>query len=301
MSGPELSFPPGFVTRVTRAFGAEGTRWLEALPGLISDAAITWEIEVGPPLDLSYGYLAEARGPDGADLVLKAAFPDDEARRQIAALRAYDGQNACQLIAADEERCVLLLARIRPGNTLEAIARHDDEAATRIGASVMRALWRPVSEPSTFVGLETWFEAFSRYRARHGISGSLPAALLTHAEALAESLITSTNEPALLHGDLHHGNILDAGEGRWLAIDPKGVLGDRGYEVGPFLLNPLDLTLDAALLSRRLEVFAEMLAYDWDRLRDWGVAHATLSACWSIEDHGDWERAAHAATLLAGL
>lgn len=302
MTGPDLALPPGFVARVTGAFGVEGARWIDTLPALLADLTAEWAIEIGQPFELSYGYVAAARTRTGTEVVLKAVFPNEETRRQIAALQLYAGAGACRLLAANETRGAMLLDRVQPGGTLEALAEQDDEAATRIGASVMRALWQPVSEPSTFLPLETWFEAFPRYRATHGVSGPLLAVVITQAEALARDLLASSTHRILLHGDLHHGNILDAGEGRRLAIDPKGVAGDCGYEVGPFLLNPLGIALDARLLSHRLDVLAETLAYDRERLRDWGVAHAVLSACWSIEDHNDgWERAVHAATLLGKL
>jgi hypothetical protein len=57
-----------------------------------------------------------------------------------------------------------------------------------------------------------------------------------------------------------------------------------------------------AQLSRRLKVLAEELRYDRRRLRDWRIAHALLSACWSIEDHGDgWQHAVATAEALATL
>jgi streptomycin 6-kinase len=104
-----------------------------------------------------------------------------------------------------------------------------------------------------------------------------------------------------LHGDFHHYNVISSQRAPWLAIDPKGMLGDPGYEVGPFLLNPHSPPKPAALLRRRLDIFSEELEYDWERLRAWSVAHAVLSACWSTEDFGSgWENAiAMAETLIA--
>jgi streptomycin 6-kinase len=40
--------------------------------------------------------------------------------------------------------------------------------------------------------------------------------------------------------DLHHYNVLsDSGRG-WLAIDPKGLVGEVEYEVGAAIRNPID-------------------------------------------------------------
>jgi len=132
----------------------------------------------------------------------------------------------------------------------------------------------------------------------------LPAGLLDRAESLARELLGSAPSHVLLHGDFHHYNVLSAERAPWLAIDPKGMVGDPGYEVGPFLLNPNQEAwyLDPAVLRRRLDILADELAYDRARLRDWGIAHAVLSACWSAEDHGaGWQDAITAAEMFVAL
>ena len=108
----------------------------------------------------------------------------------------------------------------------------------------------------------------------------------------------------LLHGDFHHYNILSATRAEWLAIDPKGMTGDRGYDVGPFVENPRPSDgWSPQLLHRRLDILAEELEYDRARLRDWAIAYAVLSACWSAEDHGQgWETTpSRGRTMLVGL
>ncbi len=97
-------------------------------------------------------------------------------------------------------------------------------------------------------------------------------------------------EPVLLHGDLHHENILAAEREPWLAIDPKGLVGEPAYEVGAWLRNPMPQLLDmpqpGRILARRINQLAEELGFDRARLRDWGLAQAMLSAWWSMEDSG---------------
>ena len=110
----------------------------------------------------------------------------------------------------------------------------------------------------------------------------------------------------LLHGDLHHGNILSAERQPWLALDPKGVVGEAEYEVGALLRNPMPQILDEAqprqLLSRRVDQLAEELGFDRARLIGWGLAQAVLSAWWTYEDHGHgWEPGIACANHLAAL
>ena len=117
-------------------------------------------------------------------------------------------------------------------------------------------------------------------------------------------MLTSATEPILLHGDLHHGNILAAKRQLWLAIDPQGIAGDPAYEMGALLRNPFPQlpppTDLARIQTRRVEQLAEVLGFDRERIFGWGIAQAILSAWWSIEDHGQgWEHAiAYAQALL---
>ena len=123
---------------------------------------------------------------------------------------------------------------------------------------------------------------------------------------LFAELIGSMGAPVLLHGDLHHENILAAEREPWLALDPKGVVGEAEYEVGALLRNRLPEQLAAPetgrILARRVAQLAEELGFDRTRLRGWGLAQAVLSAWWSYEDHGHgWEGAMVVAEHLSAL
>lgn len=297
--------PDEFARHAAEAFGSGGEAWLGNLPGLLAELSARWEFRVGRPFELSYSYVAPVVRADGTSAVIKVGVPDDEALGEIAALRLYHGQGACQLLEADEEERAMLLERLQPGDTLVGLAQLDDEAATRVGAAAMRRLWRPVAGGNQLKSIAQWFEdAFARHRAEYGGPGPLPPELFVRAEQLARDLLASAPTEVMLHGDLHHFNILSAEREPWLVIDPKGMRGDPGYEVGPFLVNPVGQNpgRTPALLERRLAVFAEELRYDRARLREWGIAHGMLSAMWSAENGGgNWRGAIQAAEMLSGL
>lgn len=301
---PDDSFPVSATFRgnILSVFGTAGAEWLRILPALLSELAERWLVTLGAPFTLSYNYVAPARLADGTEAVLKVGVDPEEVAREIAALRLYAGDGMCRLLAADEPHHAMLLERLRPGETLVALARTDDAAATRIAAGVMRTLWRPVPEGQPFLPVAAWFtQAFARHRQEYGGPGPFPAAILERAELLSSELLASAPREMLLHGDFHHYNVLTSERSPWLAIDPKGVTGDPGFDVGQFLLNP---DLDGAqrqpnVIRRRLDVFAEELAYDRGRLRDWAFAENVLSACWSAENHGDgWHDAIATAQIV---
>jgi streptomycin 6-kinase len=123
------------------------------------------------------------------------------------------------------------------------------------------------------------------------------------AERLFTDLLASAAPSVVLHGDLHHGNILAAQRAPWLAIDPKGVIGEPAYEAGALLRNPMpEIARHPALdrvLWRRVDHLADMLNLERERVRGWGVAQAVLSAWWSFEDLGfGWEPAIACAEAL---
>ena len=94
-----------------------------------------------------------------------------------------------------------------------------------------------------------------------------------------------------LHGDIHHGNILDFGPRGWLAIDPKGLIGERGFDYANLFCNPeAEIAIAPGRLARQVDVVAEAAGLDRRRLLKWIMAYAGLSAAWFLED-GEWEAA----------
>jgi streptomycin 6-kinase len=286
-------------------YGEAGAAWLERLPALLAGCTERWAVTVGPPFPLSYNYVAPAVRADGSAAVLKVGYPCRELVTEIAALRLFDGRGIARLLEVDPDQGALLLERLQPGTPLDAA--DDDEAATAIAADVMRRLWRPAPAEHAFPTTADWARGFQRLRAQFdGGTGPFPTRLVEQAETLFGELLASGGEPALLHGDLHHGNILTDSPASWRAIDPKGLVGEPAYEAGALLRNPLPDLLawpdPRRTLARRLDLLAESLDFDRTRLRDWGFAQAVLSAWWSFEDHGHgWEPAIACAELLAAV
>uniref|UniRef100_UPI001F3A4BBB aminoglycoside phosphotransferase family protein n=1 Tax=Falsiroseomonas oryziterrae TaxID=2911368 RepID=UPI001F3A4BBB len=122
-------------------------------------------------------------------------------------------------------------------------------------------------------------------RALTAGAGVLPAPILDHAGGLLRDLVASAAPSRLLHGDLHHANILRDGEG-WVAVDPKGLLGEPAAEAACLLRNPADPVL-LTRAARRAAILAETAGLAHDRVLAWGYAGAVIAACWAIEDGAD--------------
>jgi streptomycin 6-kinase len=137
-----------------------------------------------------------------------------------------------------------------------------------------------------------------------GGTGPFPPKLVDEAETLFAELLDSSAAPVLLHGDLHHSNVLAAAREPWLAIDPKGLVGEPAYEVGALLRNPLPQLFNwpepVRVSERRVAQLAEELGFERARVRGWGVAQAVLAGWWSFEDTGSGEEfGVAAAEILA--
>jgi streptomycin 6-kinase len=305
------NIPEQFVRRMIELHEEQGVAWLEQLPGLIAEYERRWSLKVLPPYALSYNYVAPAIRHGGMPVVLKVGYPGDELMSEIVALRHYAGHGMVQLIEADDQHGIVLLEQLSPGTMLASLVPIDDARATSIAAGVMRELWGGpggAAPANPALGsIEDWAAGMSRMRAFFGGgTGPFPRALVEEAEALFKDLLASQAAPVLLHGDLHHDNILAAQRAPWLAIDPKGIVGEPAYEVGALLRNPLPQLLELPdprrAMARRVAQLADELGLDQARVRGWGLAQAVLSAWWNVEDLGHgWEGAIACAELLAAV
>ena len=299
-------YPHGFGRTIREVHGEAGNAWLEKLPELIRECERHWGLRVrGPAGRLSYNYVALAERIDGSQAVLKLGVPNPELSSEIAALWLFDGRGAVKLLDCDVERGILLLEYVQPGTPLANM--EDDEQATAIAAGVLRRLWRPAPREHTFPTVAKWAKGLGRLRAHFdGGTGPLPERLVERAEGYFAELLQVPEETILLHGDFHHDNVLTGEREPWLVIDPKGLVGERAYELGAFLYNPLpDFPKRPDLcqaLERRIDQLCEALGLERERVIGYGLAQAVLSAWWSIEDHGyGWEGVMRVAEELENL
>ncbi len=297
-----IDVPAAVVRNATAAWGDRGRRWLVDLPGLVEDVRRRWGLELGATYPLSFHWVVRVRRADGTSAVLKLGPPgSDDLRREATALGAYSGAGAVRLLAQDPGRGALLLERAEPGAMVRDLVPRRDAEATAVTAGVLRRLHAAAVVDGlpdvTLLGRD-----FARHLADDRGGGPLPRVLVERAAELLTDLSASAERRVVLHGDLHHDNVLRHGEG-WVAIDPHGMVGDPGFDAGPLLYNPDPDRLDddlLALVPQRVEQLADGLDLPHDRVLAWGFVAAVLSEVWDGEDgRSTGGRALAVADLLA--
>ena len=218
----------------------------------------------------------------GTPAMLKLALTEEE-RLGGLLMQWWDGQGAAPVLALDEG--AVLLERALGRRSLSGMARNqcDDEACRAICAVAARLHAPRRASPPPLVPLARWLGDLGPAAAAHG-------GILVRCAQAARRLLAEPREVGVLHGDLHHGNILDFAESGWLAIDPKGLLGERAFDFAVLFANP-DLAdptrrvaIDTDRFARCLMVVAEAAGLERQHLLCWVLAWAGLSASWLLND-----------------
>jgi streptomycin 6-kinase len=248
----------------------------------VEDRIDAWRIVVGHRAETESSILVFGQR-DKESVVLKVIRNHGDEWRSGDVLKAFEGRGVVRVL--DYLDGAVLLECLKPGNSLVSLAINggDDEAIAILADVIGRM--SPRAPASAAATVEEWGRGFERHAACG--NRQIPQPLLEAAQHVFSQLCASQSGPRLLHGDLHHYNVLlDSGRG-WLAIDPKGVLGEPEYEVGAALRNPYErpeLFTDRATIERRADRFGRDLHLDTGRILAWAFAQAVLAAIWAIED-----------------
>ncbi len=222
------------------------------------EVAAEWGLTLGARFPgARYSFAAPA---DGAVLKIRPV-EDDESDHEPDALEAWEGEGAVRLLRQDRARRAMLVERAIPGDDASALA---DDVAIRVALDVGARLWRRV-DPGPFRSAHS---EVRRWLARVRPSGHRYVAVAQRIFARIDP-----REDALIHGDYHHHNLLRHG-GRWVAIDPKPLLGEPEFDVVTLLWNPTGHVPTRESIERRIAAFARA-GLDEGRIRDWAVVRGT--------------------------
>ncbi len=212
-------------------------------------------------------------------IVFKTTENSKDLQREIQALRAFQGYGAVQLIYSTHD--LYLMEHIKPGASLKTYFPEQEEASYPIVVDLIETLHRaPISGKYGFPHIRQWLGIFDN------IEG-IPNEICQKACTVRDYLLRTSEPDVLLHGDLHHDNILKK-ENYWVAIDPHGVRGESLYDICAFIRNPIPELLSHQspdkIINQRIHVFSKMLNKPAGRILDWCFVQAVLAWAWALED-----------------
>lgn len=247
-----------------------------------------WNLTVdGDPIVTPRANLLPVRFEGGPAMLKIALYPSETRGNAVMAWwaepseeRANGASTGAAPVLASDGAAILLARADEQGSLLRLLDQGRDDEAVRVIVDTAAALHAPrtAQPPADLPPLERWFADLRTGAERYG-------GVLRTSAAAAARLLESRRDRAILHGDLHHENILDFGPAGWLAIDPKGVVGERAFDHVHHLFDPDDKGLpDIDTVERHLLLTADLAGLERSRLRTWLLAWAGLSATWWLDD-----------------
>jgi len=248
----------------------------------LSSKAAAWNVAIAEIRETEGSVLGFGLS-NGNRVVLKVSSLSDE-KNSGTVLEAFQGAGIVRVHKSDHG--AVLLERLDPATELVELVRSGrDDEATHILANTI-GLMANHEPPPGCPTLFDWVRGFDRYLSEHS-GGPISLQLVREAESVYRNLALSQRQTMLLHGDLHHYNVLFDSTRGWISIDPKGVVGELEYELGAIIRNPVELPdfyISRPVVERRLMQLTEALGLDYDRALRWTFAQAVLSAIWDVED-----------------
>lgn len=281
----QLNLNASFISNIHDVYGLEGDSWLKELPQLIEELSNNWDCQFLHPLsNLSYSFVGLVKmRANSKSAIIKIVPANGNIISEMKWLSCME-KGVPQIYFSDEKRNAFLMEYLEPGYSLKKlVTAGDDDAATKIICQTIRNLQSQHRTDFNFQHLSELPKALTILENR------FDARLLSQAKAWFHDLTMDRSNDVILHGDLHHDNILSSGN-EWKAIDPHGYLGDPAAEVGAMMKNPIDcFPMNRSLseiIERRLNIMAHELPFDAKRIKAWAFCMTVLSAAWSLEGHG---------------
>lgn len=285
-----LEVPDALASSHQKFFGDAGRAWIDAAPDLADRLLDRWHLQRdGEPMRGAVALVLPVVHLDGRLAMLKLQPVDDETVGEPVALRAWNGDGAVRLLEHDAASGSLLLERLDADRALATVA--DDIAALQILSELLARL--------------TGVPAPNDVRRLADIGADMltrvpPALAVVHdtshrrvIQACTSALVEVLPEPGdrLLHWDLHYWNVLaphtSDPRAPWLAIDPKPLAGDPGFELLAALHNRWDDVVATGDVTRairhRFDVMTDILGLDRPRAMSWTLARVLQNMLWDIE------------------
>jgi streptomycin 6-kinase len=307
-----VDLTPHLLGNLRSVHGDRVDAWLADLPGILGRVLDELEAAIAPgEPPLSYHLVFFARRADGTGIVVKCTVPNDEQPPELAAVRALsDAGIGPRLLWSDLRLGALAMERVIPGEMLprEMPSLEDDAANTILLATLAR---RMATEVDVGMWCDMLMPVGRHTRALDEVDEasalwSLHRDEILHARRLRDDMLADSHQPWMfLHGDLQHHNVLTDVRGGVKVIDPKGLIGPVGYEIGTLTWNPPYIQRHARLADierQRIEIWSDVTGVPPETLRGWAYVANVVSACWALRGGAvPWRDAMTLATTLRDL
>ena len=215
-------------------------------------------------------------------IILKLGLDSEGLAREAFTLKCFAGCGAVKVLSEDDG--MLLLERAVPSISLKSYFPNMEQESIEIVCKVMKKLHQAnISAAYNLPHIKDWLTALDK-------DWPIPDEHLQKARKLRDQLLQTSEADVLLHGDLHHDNILQNGDD-WLVIDPKGVIGDSAYEVAAFIRNPMpdliNIQDSEEIIQMRIAMFSDLLNVPRTKIADWCFVQAVLAWVCALEDGCD--------------
>ncbi|MFG2988124.1 aminoglycoside phosphotransferase family protein [Streptomyces sp. NPDC048257] len=276
-----IGTPEAFARGTVEREGAAGAAWLAELPEIVEELLARWEcVPDGEVTHGGVGIIVPVLRRATGSAVLKVSFPHPGNVHEPDAFEAWGGRGAVLLHERDDEHFAMLLERVRTA-TLEEVEDGDEVVAVAGRISRRLAVPAPAGLPRLRDQADAWEEQLGRDAVE--LTHAMPRSVVDAAVGTVREL-GRTQPDVLIHGDLHARNILRADREPWLAVDPKGYVGDPAYDGGTLLKSRALSLFEAEDLEkavhRTLDIFVEAAELDRERVRRWAQLHAVQASFW---------------------
>ncbi len=278
-----------FHSNIINIYGTRGKAWLNALPEFVTSISSKLGLrDLKAVKNLTHNYVLSGLQGD-SPIILKLGLDHDKLTREAFTLKCFESYGAVKVLAEDDG--ILLLERAVPGRSLKTYIPSQHNESIEILCKVMKRLHQAtIPKNHTLPHIQDWLTSLDRHCAEfttkqaksnntqsiHCACDDMLLQYLQTALRLRDQLLKTSQPDALLHGDLHHDNIL-RNDDDWVVIDPKGVIGTPMNEIWAFVKD----------IKRDIPFIAQYFHFRTQDLFDWYFVHLILAICWNLEDNLD--------------
>lgn len=270
-----------FTENIKKIYSESGHQWLLNLPKQIMKLSKEWEFELIQVMpELSYSFVALVKCQNKS-AIIKIAHSEQSLARESLCLSSFQ-KDSPAIFNFDEKENAILMEYIYPGKPLKNLVKagQDDQATKIICDVICKLRLQTIPNQHPFKHLSELASDLTI------LKGNFDEKLLNKAICLFQELTADRSNDIMLHGDLHHDNILSS-DHNWKIIDPHGYIGEPTAEVGAMIRNPYNcFPTDKPLrkiLERRLSILRDELPYDFERIKAWCYCISVLSVAWTYE------------------